>query len=156
MSEVTIRRTREPAMRQRCSASSTRDPRRRTLDDEAAGRGGGDGLRQRLELHPSDPESGRRRTVWALVVDLALRPASCHLVWPTTSQGKLDGHVVEVRLTRRHWAFFRGRAPLTSSSTTSPAAREPGPTRCTRGCTRGFLEYARHRGFITDPARVRH
>ena len=31
MSEVTIRRTREPAMRQRRSASSIRDPRRRTL-----------------------------------------------------------------------------------------------------------------------------
>ena len=27
--------------------------------------------------------------------------------------------------------------------------------RCTRASTRGFLEYARHRGFITDPARVR-
>ena len=46
-------------------------------------------------------------------------------------------------------------SPNTWSSTTSPP-RWPEPIPCIPRLTRGFLEYSQHRGFITDPARVRH
>ncbi len=95
-----------------------------------------------------DPESGRRRTVWALVV--VWRYSRHCFVWPTTSQ-KLDAVVEGLE---EAWAFFGG-VPRYLVVDNFPAA-VAGADALHPRLTRGFLEYARHRGFITDPARVRH
>ena len=111
----------------------------------AAGRGGRDGLRP-LGL-PPDPESGRRRTVWALIV--VWRYSRHCFVWPTTSQ-RLDAVVEGLEAA---WACFEG-VPRYLVIDNFPAA-VAGADALHPRFTRGFLEYARHRGFITDPARVR-
>ena len=70
-------------------------------------------------------------------------------VWPTTSQ-RLDAVVEGLEAT---WAFFEG-VPRYLVIDNFPAA-VAGADALHPRFTRGFLEYARHRGFITDPARVR-
>ena len=95
----------------------------------------------------ADPESGRRRTVWALIV--VWRYSRHCFVWPTTSQ-RLDAVVEGLEAT---WAFFEG-VPRYLVIDNFPAA-VAGADALHPRFTRGFLEYARHRGFITDPARVR-
>ena len=72
-----------------------------------------------------DAETGRRRTVWALIVVLAY---SRHcFVWPTFNQ-KLEDVVDGLEAA---WAFFGG-IPTISSSTTSPP-RSRAPTLCIPG-----------------------
>ena len=100
----------------------------------------------RLGLIP-DPESGRRRTVWALIV--VWRYSRHCFVWPTTSQ-RLDAVVEGLEAT---WAFFEG-VPRYLVIDNFPAA-VAGADALHPRFTRGFLEYARQRGFISDPARVR-
>ena len=100
----------------------------------------------RLGLIP-DPESGRRRTVWALIV--VWRYSRHCFVWPTTSQTL---HAVVEGL-EAAWAFFEG-VPRYLVIDNFPAA-VAGADALHPRFTRGFLEYARQRGFITDPARVR-
>ena len=95
-----------------------------------------------------DPESGRRRAVWALVV--VWRYSRHCFVWPTTSQ-KLDAVIEGLE---EAWSFFGG-VPRYLVIDNFPAA-VAGADALHPRLTRGFLEYARHRGFITDPARVRH
>ena len=95
----------------------------------------------------ADPESGRRRTVWALIV--VWRYSRHCFVWPTTSQTL---HAVVEGL-EAAWAFFEG-VPHYLVIDNFPAA-VAGADALHPRFTRGFLEYARHRGFITDPARVR-
>ena len=95
-----------------------------------------------------DPETGRRRVVWALIVVLAY---SRHcFVWPTFSQKLVD--VIEGL--EAAWAFFEG-VPGYLVVDNFPAA-VAGPDPLHPRLTRGFLEYLQHRGFIADPARVRH
>ena len=94
-----------------------------------------------------DPESGRRRTVWALIV--VWRYSRHCFVWPTTSQ-RLDAVVEGLEAA---WACFEG-VPRYLVIDNFPAA-VAGADALHPRFTRGFLEYARHRGFITDPARVR-
>ena len=100
----------------------------------------------RLGLIP-DPESGRRRTVWALIV--VWRYSRHCFVWPTTSQTL---HAVVEGL-EAAWACFEGvpRYLVIDNFPTAVA----GPDALHPRLTRGFLEYARQRGFISDPARVR-
>jgi len=100
----------------------------------------------RLGLVP-DPESDRRRTVWALIV--VLRYSRHCFVWPTTSQ-KLEAVIEGLDAA---WAFFEG-VPRYLVLVNFPAA-VAGPDRLHPRLTRGFLEYVQHRGFIADPARVR-
>ena len=95
----------------------------------------------------TDPESGRRRTVWALIV--VWRYSRHCFVWPTTSQ-RLDAVVEGLEAA---WACFEG-VPRYLVIDNFPAA-VAGADALHPRFTRGFLEYARHRGFITDPARVR-
>ena len=95
-----------------------------------------------------DPESGRRRTVWALVV--VWRYSRHCFVWPTTSQ-TLDAVIEGLE---EAWSFFGG-VPRYLVIDNFPAA-VAGADALHPRLTRGFLDYARHRGFITDPARVRH
>ena len=95
-----------------------------------------------------DPETGRRRTVWALIVVLAHSRHS--FLWPTFSQ-KLEDVIAGLEAA---WAFFGG-VPRYLVIDNFPAA-VAGADALHPRLTRGFLEYSQHRGFITDPARVRH
>ena len=95
-----------------------------------------------------DPETGRRRTVWALIVVLAYSRHS--FVWPTHGQ-KLEDVVAGLEAA---WAFFDG-IPKYLVIDNFPAAVAGADAMHPR-LTRGFLEYSQRRGFITDPARVRH
>ena len=95
-----------------------------------------------------DPETGRRRTAWALIVVLAY---SRHgFVWSTFRQ-KLEDVIAGLEAA---WAFFGG-VPRYLVIDNFPAA-VAGADALHPRLTRGFLEYSQHRGFITDPARVRH
>ena len=95
-----------------------------------------------------DAATGRRRTVWALIVVLAY---SRHcFVWPTFNQ-KLEDVVDGLEAA---WAFFGG-IPHYLVIDNFPAA-VAGADALHPRLTRGFLEYSQHRGFIADPARVRH
>ena len=95
-----------------------------------------------------DPETGRRRTVWALIVVLAHSRHS--FLWPTFSQ-RLEDVIAGLEAA---WAFFGG-VPRYLVIDNFPAAVAGADAPHPR-LTRGFLEYSQHRGFITDPARVRH
>ena len=95
-----------------------------------------------------DQETGRRCTVWALLVVLAHSRHS--FVWPTYSQ-KLEEVIAGLEAS---WAFFGG-IPKYLVIDNFPAA-VAGADALHPRLTRGFLEYSQHRGFITDPARVRH
>ena len=95
-----------------------------------------------------DRETGRRRAVWALLVVLAYSRHS--FLWPTHGQ-KLEDVVVGLEAA---WEFFDG-IPRYLVIDNFPAA-VAGADALHPRLTRGFLEYSQHRGFITDPARVRH
>jgi transposase len=96
----------------------------------------------------SDPDTGRRRVAWALLIVL---PYSRHsFVWPIFRQQLAD--VIEGL--EASWTFFRG-VPRYLVLDNFPAAIA-GADALHPKLTRGFLEYAQHRGFIPDPARVRH
>ena len=96
----------------------------------------------------SDPATGRRQAVWAMVIVL------CHsrhcFVWPMRSQ-KLEDVIAGLETA---WAFFGG-IPKYLVIDNFPAA-VVGTDPLHPILTRGFLEYAQHRGFIADPARARH
>ena len=94
-----------------------------------------------------DPETGRRRTAWALIVVLAYSRHS--FVWPTFSQ-KLEDVIAGLEAA---WAFFGG-VPRYLVIDNFPAA-VAGADALHPRLTRGFLEYSQHRGFIADPVRVR-
>ena len=100
----------------------------------------------RLGLIP-DPETGRRRTVWALIV--VLRYSRHCFVWPTTSQ-KLEAVLEGLEAA---WAFYEG-VPRYLVLDNFPAA-VAGADRLHPRLTRGFLEYAQQRGFVADPTRPR-
>ena len=95
-----------------------------------------------------DQETGRRCVVWALIVVLAHSRHS--FVWPTYSQ-KLEEVIAGLEAA---WAFFGG-IPKYLVIDNFPAAVAGADSLHPR-LTRGFLEYSQRRGFITDPARVRH
>lgn len=95
-----------------------------------------------------DPQSGRRRLVWALVIVLGYSRHS--FVWPLLRQQL--GDITEGLETA--WAFFGG-IPRNLVIDNFPAA-VAGPDALDPHLTRGFLEYSQRRGFIADPARVRH
>lgn len=95
-----------------------------------------------------DPATGRRRLAWAMVIVLTY---SRHcFVWPLFRQQL--GDVIEGL--EACWAFFGGM-PRYLVMDNFPAA-VAGPDPLNPRLTRGFLEYTQHRGFIADPARVRH
>ena len=95
-----------------------------------------------------DSTTGRRRLVWALVVVLVYSRHS--FVWPLFQQTLPD--VIEGL--EAAWAFFCG-LPRRLILDNFPAA-VAGADLYQPRLTRGFLEYAQHRGFVVDPARVRH
>ena len=94
----------------------------------------------------TDPGTSRRHTVWALIV--VWRYSRHCFVWPTTSQ-RLDAVFEGLEPA---WACFGG-VPRYLVIDTFPAA-VAGADALHPRLTRGFLGYARHRGFIIDRARV--
>ena len=86
--------------------------------------------------------------VWALIIVLSYSRHS--FVWPTFSQKLVD--VIEGL--EAAWAFFEGvpNGLVIDNFPAAVAGVDPLHPRLTRG----FLEYSQHRGFISDPARVRH
>ena len=96
----------------------------------------------------TDPATGRRKAVWAMVIVL------CHsrhcFVWPMQQQ-KLADVIAGLEAA---WAFFGGM-PKYLVIDNIPAA-VVGADQLHPHFTRGFLEYAQHRGSIPDPARTRH
>ena len=95
-----------------------------------------------------DGAAAKRRQVWALIVVL---PYSRHqFVWPLLTQTLPD--VIEGL--EAAWRFFRG-VPKRLILDNFPAAMA-GPDALIPRPTRGFLEYSQARGFLIDPARVRH
>ena len=85
-----------------------------------------------------DPQSGRRHTVWALIVVLAYSRHS--FVWPTRSQ-RLQEVIVGLESA---WDFFGG-VPKYLVVDNFPAA-VAGADALHPRLTRGFLEYSQHRG----------
>jgi transposase len=95
-----------------------------------------------------DSETGRRRVVWALIIVLGYSRHS--FVWPLMRQQ--IGDVIEGL--EAAWGFFGGM-PRYLVLDNFPAS-VAGPDALNPRLTRAFLEYSQHRGFIADPARVRH
>ena len=95
----------------------------------------------------TDPETGRRRAVWALIIVLGYSRHS--LVWPTHGQ-TLEDIIAGLEAA---WAFFGGIPRYLVIDNCPPAVAVPDPLH--PRFTRGFLEYSQHRGFIADAARVR-
>jgi transposase len=94
-----------------------------------------------------DIRSGRKQTIWALVVVL---PYSRHqFVWPAVKQ-TLEESIAGLEAA---WASFGG-VPRRLLLDNFPAAIA-GPDPLEPRLTRGFLEYCQARGFFADPARVR-
>ena len=94
-----------------------------------------------------DPDTERRRTVWALLVVLpASRHQYVHVTFRQTVAAMIDG-------LEEAWEFFGGvtrrlvldnlRAAIAKADRYDPIFQ------------RTFAEYARHRGFLIDPAPVR-
>jgi transposase len=95
-----------------------------------------------------DEDSGSRRVVWALLVVLVYSRHS--FLWPTYGQ-KLEDVIAGLEAA---WSFFGGilRYLVIDNFPAAVAGADALHPRLTRG----FLEYSQHRGFISDPARVRH
>ena len=96
----------------------------------------------------TDPATGRRQAVWAMVIVL------CHsrhcFVWPIQSQ-KLEDVIAALEAA---WAFFGGMPKYLVIDNFPAAVVDTDPLH--PRFTRGFLEYSQHRGFIADAARTRH
>ena len=95
-----------------------------------------------------DNESGRRRLVQGMVITLAY--SRHHFLWPLFGQTLVE--IIEGL--EACWAFLGGvpHYLVIDNFTAAVAGTDPLNPRLTRG----FLEYAQHRGFIVDPTRVRH
>lgn len=95
-----------------------------------------------------DPDSGRKRLVWVMVIVLAYSRHS--FVWPLFRQ-QMDDVIEGLEAC---WAFFGG-IPKYLVIDNFPAA-VAGADPLNPRLTRAFLEYAQFRGFFADPARPRH
>ena len=95
-----------------------------------------------------DPETGRRRAVWALLLVLGYS-RHCFL-WPTFGQTLED----VIAGLESAWAFFGGIPKYLVIDNCPPAVATADPLNPV--FTRGFLEYSQRRGFIADAARARH
>ena len=96
----------------------------------------------------TDPATGRRQAVWAMVIVLG-HSRHC-FVWPIQSQ-KLEDVIAGLEAA---WAFFGGMSKYLVIDNFPAAVVDTDPLH--PRFTRGFLEYSQHRGFIADAARTRH
>ena len=95
-----------------------------------------------------DPQSGRLRQAWGMLTVLGY--SRHEFLWPLFSQQLAD--VIEGL--EATWAFFGG-IPRYLTIDNFPAA-VVGTDPLNPRLTKGFLEYAQHRGFIADPTRPGH
>lgn len=95
-----------------------------------------------------DPTTGKRQIVWAM--NLVLVFSRHQFVWPLIRQ-TLEEVIAGLEAA---WWFFHG-IPRRVIFDNFPAA-VAGADALNPVLTRGFLEYSQARGFIVDPARVRH
>lgn len=95
-----------------------------------------------------DHESGRKRLALGMVVTLAY--SRHHFLWPLFGQTLAE--IIEGL--EACWTFFGGvpHYLVIDNFAAAVAGTDPLNPRLTRG----FLEYAQHRGLIVDPTRVRH
>lgn len=98
--------------------------------------------------HHTDPATGRRQVVYALLVVLSF---SRHLFFWPMLRTRLEDVIEGLEAT---WRFFGG-IPRHLILDNFPAAVAE-PDSLTPRLTKGFLDYAQFRGFLPDPARVRH
>jgi hypothetical protein len=94
-----------------------------------------------------DPETGRRRKLWVLLVTLSF--SRYMFVWPTfeqTTEAVIDG-------LEAAWRFFGGVARRVVPDNTKAIVITP--DRTAPRLQEAFAEYAQTRGFFVDPARVR-
>jgi hypothetical protein len=94
-----------------------------------------------------DPESGRKRTLWALVVTLVF--SRYQFVWPTfvqTTAAVCEG-------LDRAWMFFGGIVATLIPDNTKAIVNDPDELEPT--LVAAFLDYVQARGIFVDPARVR-
>jgi transposase len=94
-----------------------------------------------------DPETGRRRLLWVLIVTLSF--SRYQFVWPTFRQ---TTEVVCEGLDRA-WMFFG--AIVTSMIPDNTKAMIQDPDALCPTLVPAFLDYVQARGFFVDPARVR-
>ena len=94
-----------------------------------------------------DPETGRRRAVWGLIIVLGLLAAQLRLADPWADAG---GHH---RRTGSGVGLLRRGAQVSGHRQLPASGAGPDPLH--PRFTRGFLEYSQCRGFIADAARVR-
>jgi transposase len=94
-----------------------------------------------------DPDSGRKRALWALVVTLVF--SRYQFVWPTFLQ--TTATVCEGL--DRAWMFFRGVAAIVIPDNTKAMVNEADAL--TPTLVAAFLDYVQARGIFVDPARVR-
>jgi transposase len=95
-----------------------------------------------------DPARGQRRRVWGLLVTLCYSRYA--FLWVTLRQdlpAVLDG-------LEAAWVFFGGVVKRLVEDNLKPVVTRA--DRYTPGIDRVFLEYAQFRGFVVDPASVRH
>lgn len=94
-----------------------------------------------------DIDSGRKRTLWALVVTLVF--SRYQFVWPTfvqTTAAVCEG-------LDRAWMFFRGITTTLIPDNTKAMINDPDAL--TPTLVVAFLDYVQARGLFVDPARVR-
>jgi transposase len=94
-----------------------------------------------------DPETSRRRTLWALIVTLSF--SRYQFVWPTfrqTTEAVCEG-------LDRAWMFFGGIAATLIPDNTKAMVKDPDALDAT--LVDSFLDYVQARGIFVDPARVR-
>jgi transposase len=96
----------------------------------------------------ADPATGRRHVLWAL--NIVLVYSRHQFVWPLIRQ-TLDEVIAGLEAA---WGFWGG-IPHRLIFDNFPAA-VAGADALSPVLTRGFLEYSQARGFLVDPARVRH
>ena len=95
-----------------------------------------------------DPDSNRRRVLWALIFTAVY---SRHMfVYVTFSQSFND----VVAAFEAAWSFFGGVFRVVVVDNVKAIVDKADPT--TPRLNDGFVEYAQERGFVVDPARVRH
>lgn len=94
-----------------------------------------------------DAETGRRRTLWALIVTLSF--SRYQFVWPTFRQ--TTEAVCEAL--DRAWMFFGGMPMTLIPDNTKAMIKDPDALSPT--LVPAFLDYVQARGIFVDPARVR-
>lgn len=94
-----------------------------------------------------DPETGKRRKLWALIVTLSF---SRHMfVWPTF----LQTTEVVCEALDRAWSFFAGMPHTIIPDNMKAIVKTPDSLSPT--LTDSFLDYVQARGMFVDPARIR-